>query len=58
MRSAIGLVALTLAGAAFANPVLASECAPSRWGADDEIGNANLITADSVLRASKLIRTG
>ena len=35
-----------------------TECTPSRWGADDEIGNANLVTAESVLAASKLIRTG
>lgn len=34
------------------------ECIPSHWGADDEIGNANLITAESVLAASKLIKTG
>ena len=33
-------------------------CEPSRWGADDEIGNANYITAESVLAASKLIKTG
>ncbi len=33
-------------------------CEPSRWGADDEIGNANLITAESVLAASQLVRTG
>ena len=33
-------------------------CEPSRWGADDEIGNANLITAESVLAASELIKTG
>jgi kynurenine formamidase len=33
-------------------------CAPSKWGADDEIGNANLITPESVLAASGLIRTG
>ena len=31
---------------------------PSRWGPDDEIGNANLITAESVLAASELVRTG
>ena len=34
------------------------DCEPSRWGADDEIGNANLITPESVLAASKLIKTG
>ena len=33
-------------------------CEPSRWGADDEIGNANLITPESVLAASQLVRTG
>ena len=33
-------------------------CEPSRWGADDEIGNANYITAESVLAASKLVKTG
>ena len=33
-------------------------CEPSRWGADDEIGSANLVTAESVLAASQLIRTG
>jgi kynurenine formamidase len=39
--------------------VVAQEpCKTSRWGPDDEIGNANLITAESVLAASKLIRTG
>ena len=33
-------------------------CQPSRWGADDEIGSANLIDAKSVLKAAKLIKTG
>ena len=36
----------------------AEECQPSRWGADDEIGNANLVTAQSVLAASELVTTG
>jgi kynurenine formamidase len=40
-------------------PAFASEdCEPSRWGLGDEIGSANLITAESVLAAAKLIRTG
>lgn len=30
----------------------------SKWGADDEIGAANLITPESVLAASKLVKTG
>ena len=37
---------------------VAQECQHSRWGAADEIGNANLITAASVLAASKLIKSG
>jgi kynurenine formamidase len=31
---------------------------PSRWGADDERGAANLITPEKVLEATELIRTG
>ncbi len=50
---------LWAAAAALAMPASAAEeCRPSRWGADDEIGNANLITAASVLQAAQLIRTG
>jgi kynurenine formamidase len=30
----------------------------SKWGVNDEIGSANLITPESVLAASKLIKTG
>jgi kynurenine formamidase len=33
-------------------------CQPSEWGSDDEIGAANRITADSVLKASRLIKQG
>ncbi len=39
-------------------PGWAGDCEPSRWGADDEIGNANLVTPESVLAASKLVTTG
>ena len=38
--------------------VAEDECQPSRWGADDEIGNANLITPATVLKAASLIKTG
>ncbi|MEP3578818.1 MAG: cyclase family protein [Sulfitobacter sp.] len=44
-------MALT-AGAALA------ECSPSKWGADDTIGSANLVTAERTLMASKLIKQG
>ena len=33
-------------------------CQPSKWGPDDEIGNVNLITPQTVLEASKLVKTG
>lgn len=36
----------------------AAECKPSRWGADDEIGSANLITPKSVLKAANLVKEG
>ena len=41
------------AGAAFAQ-----DCAPSKWGADDTIGSANLVTAERTLEAAKLIKQG
>ena len=31
---------------------------PSRWGAADQRGSANLMKPETVLRAAKLIRTG
>tara|TARA_B100000945_G_scaffold101554_1_gene80043 strand:- start:4226 stop:5158 length:933 start_codon:yes stop_codon:yes gene_type:complete len=34
------------------------ECKNSRWGEGDEIGNANLISSESVLKAANLIKTG
>lgn len=37
---------------------LAQDCEPSKWGADDELGSANLITPERVLEASKLITRG
>ncbi len=36
----------------------AEACKPSRWGAQDEVGNINLINAATVLKASRLIKTG
>lgn len=35
-----------------------SACTPSKWGAADEIGSANLIDAKSVLAATQLVKTG
>ena len=51
---ALALSAVVSIGAVAAD----DECKPSRWGADDEIGSANLISPATVLAASKLIKTG
>jgi kynurenine formamidase len=51
-----------LTSAAFAigasGVVLAQDCKPSKWGANDEIGAANYITPQSVLAATKLVKMG
>ena len=33
-------------------------CSPSKWGENDEIGSANLVTPDQVLMAAKLVTKG
>lgn len=48
-----------LAAMLIAGPVAAQdEWTQSKWGPDDEIGAANLITEESVLEAAKLVTTG
>lgn len=37
---------------------IAQDCAPSKWGADDTIGSANLVTPERTLEAAKLIKQG
>ena len=32
-----------------------TQCSPSKWGENDEIGSANLVTPDQVLMAAKLV---
>ena len=41
-----------------ATNVRASDCVPSEWGIDDEIGAANYITPERVLMASRLVKKG
>lgn len=38
--------------------ILAEPCQPSKWGANDELGAANLITPSRTLAAAKLIKLG
>lgn len=54
----ITVVSSLLATALLAAPGQAADCKPSRWGVEDQIGNANLINPASILAASKLIKTG
>ena len=60
-RSALALIFALSAAAAHAQswqpPADAARC-PSKWGAGDERGSANLMKPDVVLRAAKLIKTG
>lgn len=49
---------LVLGAVLLAVPAAAQDWTKSKWGPDDEIGAANLITPDSVLQAAKLVKTG
>ena len=55
----VGLAAASVAARAqsWQPPADAARC-PSKWGAEDQRGSANRMTADVVLRAARLIRTG
>jgi kynurenine formamidase len=46
-------VALGAVGAA-----VAADCKPSKWGKDDQIGAANLVTPQRVVAATKLVKKG
>ena len=51
----IGVIAIgaaMLAGAAAA----ATDCTPSKWGKDDTLGSANLVSAQNTLKAAALIK--
>ena len=53
-----GLVWAGLLAALLTLSAHASDCKPSKWGLDDEIGSANLMTPETVLRASQLVKRG
>mgnify|MGYP000374426492 CR=1 FL=1 len=52
------LAPFTIATLLATSTAFAQECKPSKYGADDEIGAANLVTPERVLNASKLIKKG
>ncbi|MCV6585139.1 MAG: cyclase family protein [Marinibacterium sp.] len=60
IRSRLGLrVGLCLAAiCGISAGAAVADCTPSQWGAEDEIGAANLITPETVLAATGLIKQG
>jgi kynurenine formamidase len=52
------IIIATIACGFAASSTFAQDCAPSKWGAEDQIGSANLISAERTLEASKLIKRG
>ena len=62
MRYAMALIlclcTASLAGGQSWVPPSDSQRCPSKWGAGDERGSANLMTRDQVLKAARLIRIG
>ncbi len=52
--SAVAVSVSVMAGSAMA----ATDCAPSKWGADDTLGSANLISPEMTLKAASLIKQG
>jgi kynurenine formamidase len=57
MIAALGIATVTAHAQSWRPPAETQRC-PSKWGAGDERGSANHMKPESVLRASKLIRTG
>ena len=53
LRGAAAAMLALSAGAA-----AAQDCEPSKWGADDEIGSANLVTPERTMEAAKLVTRG
>lgn len=56
MKTLSGLLGIAIL--ASSSTVLAQECQPSKWGADDELGGANYVTPERVLAAAQLIKQG
>ncbi len=52
------IIIATIACGFAASSAVAQDCAPSKWGAEDQIGSANLISVERTLEASKLIKRG
>ncbi len=57
MSRQIIMAALAVLGLG-ATTAFAQDCVPSKWGAEDTIGSANLVTPERTLEAAKLIKQG
>jgi kynurenine formamidase len=59
MLKLITSVSITMGIAMLASSAMAAtECTPSKWGADDTLGSANLVSPENTLNAAKLIKLG
>ncbi|MGH1358470.1 MAG: cyclase family protein [Burkholderiaceae bacterium] len=59
MRLTVLIAALSTALSMAASPAFAKDdCKPSKWGADDEIGSANLVTPERTKSALSLVKQG
>lgn len=52
------IVATTALALATGTAVAKDNCKPSKWGADDQIGAANLVTPERTMAALKLVKQG
>ena len=52
------ILVFILVSLSLVQPSLSDECKTSKWGPEDEVGAANLITDSSVLAAAGLIKQG
>ena len=57
LGTALGLASFSVLAQTWTVPAPSVRC-PSKWGANDERGSANHMTAKTVMRAKELIRTG
>ena len=48
------LIAGLTCAALSAGSLAAQDCTPSKWGAEDELGSANHVTAENTLKAAAL----
>lgn len=54
----LAIASMAVAAALAAGGAFAADCKPSKWGANDEIGAANLVTPERVMAAMKLVKKG